>query len=261
MTVLLLALSACLQPQLDGDPVAVFQIRSGGEAVGRAWLFEDPQGERVIWNTERSWELSAEPSGSFRVLARSGEQIQRGRYRLDQLPWDDGPLLRYQAPLLQAQPRPERVKGVTAYDLPSTLLLHDSKGLAAVYRPGIQLLREDRLPDSSDPLPQVPIAGVRRAPVNTPQGVVGSLHGPIGLKGLPGVVLDSATTTATDADFLALEGWLILRSPNADPQAFAVMALACAPLVMPGPAPTPDAVRSELSTRGCPALTPPQPAE
>lgn len=249
---LLLALSACLQPQLDGAPVAVFQIRSGGEAVGRAWLFEDPQGERVIWNAERAWDLSAEPGGTFRVQARGGEQVQRGRYRLDQLPWEDGPLLRYQAPLLDVQPRPERVEGVAAYDLPSTLLLHDSKGLAAVYRPGVQILREDRLPDSQAPLPQILVAGVQRATVNTAQGTVGSLHGPLGLKGLPGVVLDTATTTATDADFLALEGWLVLRSPDADPKPFAALSLPCAPLVLPGPLPSADAVRSELATRGCP---------
>ncbi|MFT5583385.1 MAG: hypothetical protein ACI9VR_000963 [Cognaticolwellia sp.] len=253
MTLLLLALSACLQPQLQGDPVAVFQIRSGGETVGRAWLFDAPQGERVIWSDERAWDLSAEPGGTFRILARSGEQVQRGRYRLDQLPWEDGPLLRYQAPLLQAQARSESVEGVAVYDLASTLLLHDSKGLAAVYRPGIQLLREDRLPDSQDPLPEVVVAGVQRATVNTARGVVGSLHGPLGLNGLPGVVLDAATTTATDADFLALEGWLILRSPSADPQPFAALSLSCAPLVLAGPPPSPDAVRFALSTRGCPA--------
>ena len=258
MTLLLLALSACLRPQLDGEPVAVFQIRSGGQAVGRAWLFEDPQGERVIWSEQRAWDLSAEPGGTFRVQARSGDEVQRGRFRLDQLPWDDGPLLRYQAPLLEAQARAESVEGVEVYDLPSTLVLHDSEGLAAVYWPGTQLLREDRLPGSDSPLPEVAVLGTHRAPVRNAQGAAGSLHGPIAEGGLPGVVLDSRTTAPTDADFLALEGWLILRSPSADPHPFAALSLPCAPLVLPGPPPSADVVRAKLSTQGCPtpALAP-----
>jgi hypothetical protein len=251
MTLLLLALSACLRPQLDGEPVAIFQIRAGGEVVGRAWLFEDPQGERVIWSEERAWDLSAEPGGTFRVRARGGGDVQRGRYRMDQLPWDDGPLLRYQAPHLETEPRSESMADVEVYDLPSTLVVHDSEGLAAVYWPGTQLLREDRLPGSQNPLPEVPVLGTRRAPVANTQGAAGSLHGPLGLTGLPGVVLDSATTAPTDADFLALEGWLILRSPMADPRPFAALSLSCAPLVLPGPPPSADAVRSALATRGC----------
>lgn len=256
--VLLLALSACLQPQLRGEPVADFVIREGGDQVGRAWLFEGPQAERVIWNTERAWEVSAEPTDTFRIRARSGEDIQRGRYRLDQLPWDDGPLLRYQAPLLDQTPRGAPVEGVEVYDLPSTLVLHDERGLAAVYWPGTQLLREDRLPTGSNPLPRIPVQGVQRAPLSSPQGSVGSLHGPIGQTGLPGVVIDSETSAPTDADFLAQQGWLILRSPGADPAPFAGLSLPCAPVVLTQPAPSADAVRAALSTHGCPSpLAPP----
>lgn len=253
---LLLALSACLRPELSGEPVAVFQIRSGAEVVGRAWLFEDPQGERVIWDAERAWDLSAEPGGTFRVRARSGEHEQRGRFELEQLPWDDGPLLRYQAPLLEAEPRGERVGDVEVYDLPSTLVLHDSKGLAAVYHPGTQLVREDRLPTSESPLPQVAVRGVQRAPVNGAKGPAGSLHGPVGATGLPGVVIDSATSAPTDADFLARQGWLVLRSPGADPTPFAALSLPCAPLVLSGPLPSAQAVAGALATHGCPGASP-----
>lgn len=258
---LLLALSACLQPQLRGEPVATFAILSGGEKVGRAWLYEGPQAERVIWNSERAWELSVEPTDTFRIRARSGEDIQRGRYRLDQLPWDDGPLLRYQAPLLKQAPRAERVEGVSVYDLPSTLVLHDHTGLAAVYWPGTQLIREDRLPEGDSPLPQVPAEGVQRAPLSSPQGSVGSLHGPVGQSGLPGVVIDSAGSAPSDADFLAQQGWLILRSPGADPAPFAGLSLPCAPVVLHQAAPSAEAVRAALSTHGCPSPLAPPSAE
>ncbi|MED5371415.1 MAG: hypothetical protein VX899_10405 [Myxococcota bacterium] len=211
-----LLLLACNAPDLSGPVTATYRVELQGERSGRVWLHQDPTAERAIWSPDLAWDLSIdEDTGSVTARLRQGDAFSSHNGALDTLPLPVRPLLAWSA--LPAEPQGDWRVAADAQGV----ALSDAQGLAMVVAPGVLVLREDL----SEP-PRIP--GIRRTPIYSVPGQVGTIHLPVGSpKQHLAVTVDVDQVSEAQADLLAFGGVVVARAPSASPVPLQALKLPC----------------------------------
>jgi hypothetical protein len=196
----MMALLLACAPDLSGTVVAEFEI-TVGTATGRAWVYDAPLAERVIWahdpdvpwSQELAWDHQVEPP---RSRSLEGPELP-AVLPTDQLltTWwvqAHDPDAHHWAPV---------APGI--YEVGNTQLAVDDQGLLAVQTAQGSVVR------TGGTAPDVPLSGVRRAPIhgNAP----GSLHQTRTADPDQPALLVPGETPSLLADHLARTGVTVLR--------------------------------------------------